>query len=80
MKFKNSDRIAMIIPYFGKLPNWFDLFLMTSSKTKLESIGIHASETAWVGTKFDAELDNNGSIDDLYLAIKNLVSNLPAAT
>jgi hypothetical protein len=41
---------------------------------------IHASETAWVGTKFDAELDNNGSIDDLYLAIKNLVSNLPAAT
>ena len=75
----------------GELPEWYDAAVHTnrgpdgnmmwsSSKTKLESIGIHASETAWVGTKFDAELDNNGSIDDLYLAIKNLVSNLPAAT
>ena len=75
----------------GELPEWYDAavhanrgpdgnMMWSSSKTKLESIGIHASETAWVGTKFDAELDNNGSIDDLYLAIKNLVSNLPAAT
>jgi hypothetical protein len=75
----------------GALPEWYDAALnvnrgpdgnmmWSSSKTKLESTGIHASETAWVGTKFDAELDNNGSIDDLYLAIKNLVSNLPAAT
>jgi len=75
----------------GALPEWYDAavhvnrgpdgnIMWSSSKTKLESIGIHASETAWVGTKFDAELDNNGSIDDLYLAIKNLVSNLPAAT
>jgi hypothetical protein len=75
----------------GALPDWYDAavnvnrgpdgnMMWSSSKTKLESTGIHASETAWVGTKFDAELDNNGSIDDLYLAIKNLVSNLPAAT
>jgi hypothetical protein len=75
----------------GALPEWYDAavnvnrgpdgnMMWSSSKTKLESTGIHASETAWVGTKFDAELDNNGSIDDLYLAIKNLVSNLPAAT
>ena len=75
----------------GELPEWYDAavhvnrgpdgnMMWSSSKTKLESIGIHASETAWVGTKFDAELDNNGSIDDLYLAIKNLVSSLPDAT
>ena len=75
----------------GALPEWYDAavnvnrgpdgnMMWSSSKTKLESTGIHASETAWVGTQFDAELDNNGSIDDLYLAIKNLVSNLPAAT
>jgi hypothetical protein len=75
----------------GALPDWYDAavnvnrgpdgnIMWSSSKTKLESMKIHASETAWVGTKFDAELDNNGSIDDLYLAIKNLVSNLPAAT
>jgi hypothetical protein len=75
----------------GELPEWYDAavnvnrgpdgnMMWSSSKTKLETMGIHASETAWVGTKFDAELDNNGSIDDLYLEIKNLVSNLPAAT
>jgi hypothetical protein len=75
----------------GALPDWYDAavnvnrgpdgnIMWSSSKTKLESMKIHASETAWVGTKFDAELDNNGSIDDLYLAIKNLVSNLPVAT
>lgn len=43
------------------------------SKDKLQKLGIHASETAWVGTEFDAVLDNNGSIDDLYKEIKNLV-------
>jgi hypothetical protein len=75
----------------GALPEWYDAavnvnrgpdgnIMWSSSKTKLESMKIHASETAWVGTKFDAELDNNGSIDDLYLAIKNLVSSLPDAT
>jgi hypothetical protein len=75
----------------GALPDWYDAavnvnrgpdgnMMWSSSKTKLESMKIHASETAWVGTKFDAELDNNGSIDDLYLAIKNLVSSLPDAT
>jgi len=85
------NEIASIRRAGGALPEWYDAavnvnrgpdgnMMWSSSKTKLESTGIHASETAWVGTQFDAELDNNGSIDDLYLAIKNLVSNLPAAT
>lgn len=37
---------------------------------------IHASETAWIGTKFDAELNNDGSIDDLYEQIKSLLQSL----
>jgi hypothetical protein len=36
---------------------------------------IHASETAWVGTEFDAIIDNNGSIDELYQQAKLIVSN-----
>jgi hypothetical protein len=74
----------------GALPDWYnDAVNMNAgntnmnwmlSKTKIEQLGIHASETAWVGTKFDTELDNNGSIDDLYLQIKNLVLDLPAST
>ena len=49
------------------------------SKVKLEKLGIHASETSWVGTDFDAVLDNNGTLDDLYQQIKRLVSDPPDA-
>jgi hypothetical protein len=68
----------------GELPAWYDWaassnagergnLTWATSKTKLEKAGIHASETAWVGTKFDAVLDNNGSIDDLFEQVKDLV-------
>jgi len=45
------------------------------AKTRMMSLGIHASETAWVGTKFDAVLTNDGSIDDLFSKVKDLVSD-----
>jgi hypothetical protein len=45
------------------------------AKTRIQALGIHASETAWVGTKFDSILDNNGTIDDLFEQVKDLVSN-----
>jgi dephospho-CoA kinase len=41
----------------------------------MEKLGIHASETAWVGTKFDAVLDNNGTLDDLYQQVKALATS-----
>jgi hypothetical protein len=46
----------------------------------LEKYEIHASETAWVGTKFDVVIDNNGTLDDLYGQVKDLVSNPQDAT
>jgi len=70
----------------GELPEWYDWalsanagevqnFTWATSRSKLEQAGIHASETAWVGTKFDAILENNGSIDDLFAKVKDLVLN-----
>jgi hypothetical protein len=50
-----------------------------TAKVRMQKLGIHASETAWVGTNFDMILDNNTSIDDLYLQVKNLVSENPAS-
>jgi hypothetical protein len=50
------------------------------SKERLKTLGIHASETSWVGTDFDAVLDNNGTLDDLYQQVKRLVQDLPGAT
>jgi len=49
------------------------------SRSRLERAGIHASETAWVGTRFDRVLDNNGNIDDLFQKVKNLVGDRPDA-
>ena len=39
----------------------------------MRQFNVHASEWAWVGTKFDAIVDNNGSVDELYASLKNLV-------
>jgi hypothetical protein len=36
----------------------------------------HASEWAWAGTDFDRYLDNNGSLDDLYAQINDLLRDL----
>ena len=48
------------------------------AKTQLEKYNIHASETAWIGTAFDAVIDNNSTMDHLYAQITSLVQDLPA--
>jgi hypothetical protein len=74
----------------GPEPEWYDAAISVNkgdrgnmnwalSRAKIEELGIHASETAWVGTNFDAVLDNNRDIDDLFKQVKGLVSNLPAS-
>lgn len=68
----------------GPEPEWYDAAKSLNrgpngntnwalSGRKLEQLGVHASETAWVGTKFNAVLDNNGTLDDLYQQIMHLV-------
>jgi hypothetical protein len=82
---KNAGGIVVRVVR-GPEPEWYDWavsanagergnFSWATSKTKLEKVGIHASETAWVGTAFDAVLDNNNSIDELFAQVKGLVSN-----
>jgi hypothetical protein len=55
----------------GILPHWHDIAVQAnrgseSAQRFLAQEGIHASETAWVGTNFDYIIDNNRSFDDLY--------------
>jgi hypothetical protein len=50
------------------------------SKMRMEQRKIHASETAWIGKGIDLEIDNNGTIDDLFRQIKNLVVDRPVST
>jgi len=39
----------------------------------MQQFNVHASEWSWVGTEFDAVVDNNGSVEQLYEQLKNLV-------
>ena len=48
----------------------------TTAKITLEQYNIHASETAWIGTDFDAVIDNNSTMDHLYAQITDLVQDL----
>ena len=72
----------------GPEPAWYGVALAAnqqaqpnaSSKILTES-GVHASEMAWVGTKFDAVIDNNSDgMDNLYQQINSLVLDLRTAT
>jgi hypothetical protein len=74
----------------GPEPEWYDAAVSQNrgpngnstwalSGRKLEQLGVHASETSWVGTNFDVILDNNSTLDDLYQQVKRLVQDHPPA-
>jgi hypothetical protein len=74
----------------GPEPEWYDAAVSVNrgpngnstwalSGRRLEQLGVHASETSWVGTKFDVVLDNNSTLDDLYQQVKRLVQDHPPA-
>lgn len=69
----------------GPDPEWYDLAIQANQGVnvaiqELKMKKIHASETAWVGRDIDIEVDNNGSIDDLFEQIKNLVEDHPVSS
>ena len=50
------------------------------SKMRLDQKQVHASERSWIGKGIDVEIDNNGSIDDLFGQLKSQVASLLVAT
>lgn len=70
----------------GLVPDWYEAAanynkgpvrneLWSLSKSKLDALGVHASEYSSVGIDYDHYIDNNGSIDQLHSQI-NLIVNL----
>lgn len=62
----------------GVIPHWYSIAESanrgdTKARAWLDAEGIHASEYSWAGTNFDIVVDNNGSVEELYSQIKNLV-------
>jgi hypothetical protein len=79
-----GGRVVRIIR--GPEPAWFDHAKSMNkgpnrnmswalSKQKIEKLGVHASETAWVGQKFDVVLNNSGTIEELYQQIEANITN-----
>lgn len=81
---KNAGGIVIRVKR-GPEPEWYeDAINMNAgrtnmswmiSKTRMEKLGIHASETSWVGTDFDRVFENDGSIEDLFNKVKGLVQD-----
>lgn len=68
----------------GELPDWYETALLANQGQnvaiqELKRLKVHASESSWVGTNFDSIIDNNGTIDDLYKQVKNLLIDHPAS-
>jgi len=70
----------------GVEPDWYDAAVSANrgpngnvswalSRAKLERLNVHASESAWVGTKFAAEIDNNSTMDNLFSQINDLIQD-----
>jgi hypothetical protein len=75
----------------GPEPEWYAAALSANrgpngnvtwatGKRILENARVHTSETAWIGTRFDAVIDNNADgLDNLYKQIKDLVLAHPVS-
>jgi hypothetical protein len=70
----------------GPDPSWYEYAVnfnqgptnmrWSLSKMQLDRDKVHASEFSWVGNKhIDAEIDNNGTIDDLYNQLRSQVED-----
>jgi hypothetical protein len=73
----------------GELPEWFNTayrqnttswdaqWLLEDTHQLMEQVytQVHSSEWAWVGTKFDAVLENNGTLDDLYKLVDQTLAS-----
>jgi len=66
----------------GVQPHWTTIAARanlgdTKARAWLKAEGVHASETAWVGTDFDFVLYNNSDIDSLYKQIQTVINQAP---
>jgi hypothetical protein len=86
---KNAGGIVVRVVR-GPDPDWYSTAVAVNAgdkhigwsiaKTELSKHKVHASETAWAGTDFDAILDNNLTMDHLYQQVNCLVQDHPVAT
>lgn len=67
----------------GDDPSWFDLAKSVNNNTaslleisEFNSLGIHPSETNWIGYNYDYEIDNDGNLIDLTNKLQKLIEEI----
>jgi hypothetical protein len=77
---RNGGHVVRVVR--GPDPEWYDLahaannpnFLHSNeAHDRMEKLGIHFSEWAWIGEHFDYQLDNNGSLLMLEADVKHML-------
>jgi len=46
------------------------------SREEMQASGAHQSEWDWIGCKFDYEINNNGTLQELYTSVDSMISHL----
>jgi hypothetical protein len=46
-------------------------------RSNLEKFNVHPSESSWIGEDIDCVIENDGTLDDLYLQLRYLVEDRP---
>jgi len=47
------------------------------SREEMQASGAHQSEWDWIGCKFDYEIANTGTLEDLYKSVDSMIIHLP---
>ena len=59
----------------GQDPEWYEFALEHKELMPQVYPEVHISEWAWIGTKFDYEVENNGSKQDLFSQLNSIIKN-----
>ncbi len=83
IKFIQEQGGIMVRVDRGPVPVWFETALMANKGNSLAREAMtktysdaHFSEWAWVGTKFDFVINNNGTMEDLQSQIKDIAGKI----
>lgn len=65
----------------GPEPTWYDIAVEANkgdlvAQTELRVLGVHASESSWVGLPFDEVFENDGTLEDLYLKVEMFLRHI----
>lgn len=78
-RFENEINMILklggqIIQVYRNPPHWF--YKYRQGENNNQNINIHSSELEWIRCHWDYEINNNGTIEDLHITIKDIINKI----